>query len=203
MIYFLVWLTSNLLTYKHCYVADLFGPLRQSTMKVQVNINVKVSAPRSSCHMGIHGKQAQFHYPVLYLSASCTVPPSTPDGSTPNGSATIFSETPPPIPFSTHPHYHPFLGNVVNPLHSHMHGETRVRHSGSEPPPFLFLHDLHIHRQTATQLLLTVKASIEIPVQSSNARLLLAHLQQMWDGTLQAQPALLTTVVQDTTSTMQ
>lgn len=169
-------------------------------MKVQVNVDVKVSAPRSSRRMGTHGKQAQFHSPILYLSAPCTVPPSTPDGSTPDGStpdgsAAVFSETPPPIPFSTHPHYRPFLGNVVNPLHSHMHGETRVRHSDSEPPPFLFLHDLCGHRQTATRLLLTVKASIEIPVQSSNARSLLAHLQ--------AQPALLATVVQDATSTMQ
>ena len=132
-IYFLVWLTSNLLTYKHCYVADLFSPLRQSTRKVQVNVNVKVSALRSSRHMGTHGKQAKFHSPILYLSASCTVPPSTPDGS-----ATIFSETPPPTPFSTHPHYRRFLGNVVNPLHSHMHRETWVRHSDSEPSPIPF-----------------------------------------------------------------
>lgn len=112
-------------------------------MKVQVNVDVKVSAPRSSRRMGTHGKQAQFHSPILYLSAPCTVPPSTPDGSTPDGStpdgsAAVFSETPPPIPFSTHPHYRPFLGNVVNPLHSHMHGETRVRHSDSEPPPIPF-----------------------------------------------------------------
>jgi len=61
-----------------------------------------------------------------------TALPSTPDRST-----AVISGTPPPIPFSTHPRYSPLLGNIMNPLHSRMDGETQVGHSGSEPPPIL------------------------------------------------------------------
>ena len=168
MIYFLVWLMSNLLTYKHCYVADLFCPLRQSTMKVQVNIDVKVSAPCSSRRMPPSSQR-----PLL------------------------------PFPFQLTPIIALFwvMWSILSTATcTEKHGFNTLT---LNPPPFLFLHDLRVHRQTATQLLLMVKASMEIPVQSSNACSLLAHLQQLRDGTLQAQPALLATVVQDATSTMQ
>jgi hypothetical protein len=61
------------------------------------------------------------------------IPPSAPPSS-PDGSAALASEVPPPIPFSTHPQHSRVLHISVDSPPGPSYGEDSVRLSGSPPP---------------------------------------------------------------------